>query len=94
MNNNSITKDIKDLNSGILPDTLNFSLTQRPFDIKDLQKVKELQYNAFYKSFEYHESKFPKGHEGIPGFDKIIQSIADNSLSPLEEMELRQSQQN
>jgi hypothetical protein len=41
MNNNSMTKDIKDLNSGILPDTLNFSLTQRPFDIKDLQKIIE-----------------------------------------------------
>jgi hypothetical protein len=87
MSNKKVNQDIKDLNNGILPDSLNFSLKPKEFDLKDLA---ELQYNAFYRSYEFFEKKFPKGYESIPGFDKVIQSMADNALTPLQEMELRQ----
>jgi len=74
----------KQLSNGILPDCLNFTLQPKPFDIA------ELKYNAFYRSYEFVESKFPKGYESIPGFDKVIQSIADkfeeNNITPLSEI--------
>ena len=87
MNNSQVKQGIKSLKRGILPYSLNFSLEPLAFDIT---KIQELQYNAFYRSYEFFEDKFPKGHEGIIGFDRVIQSIADRALTPLEEMELRQ----
>ena len=51
----------------------------------------ELKYNWFYRDYSYWASKFPAGHESIPGFEKIIQSMADNALTPLEEIELRKN---
>ena len=81
--------DIKELNKqlskGILPDVLNYTIEQKPLDICDLK------YNAFYRSYEFVESKFPKGYESIPGFDCVIQSIADKldreQITPLKEIE-------
>jgi hypothetical protein len=68
------------LSQGILPDCLNFQLHQN--DQIDWEKVR---YNSFYKSFEFAESKFPPGHENIPGFDKVIESCIPTQ-TPLEEM--------
>jgi DNA replicative helicase MCM subunit Mcm2 (Cdc46/Mcm family) len=74
------------LTQGILPDELNFSI-KREYTI-DLNKIK---YNAFYRSYEFYENKFPKGYNSIPGFDKIIDSIAvkaiEKNKSPLDELE-------
>ena len=80
MNINELNKQLM---SGMLPDELNFSI-KREF-VLDLDKIK---YNAFYRSYEFYESKFPKGYESIPGFDKIIESIVENSKdkTPLDEM--------
>jgi hypothetical protein len=80
--------DIRELNKqlslGQLPDVLNYSIEQKPLDIC------ELKYNAFYRSYGFVESKFPNGYESIPGFDCIIQSIADKlekeEITPLKEM--------
>ena len=78
--------DIKKLNlllsQGICPDELNFGVESKQLDIS------KLKYNAFYRSYEFAEKKFPKGYESIPGMDIIIQGIADNlaNTSPLEEM--------
>ena len=49
----------------------------------------KLQFNELYKSYEFYESKFPKGYQNIVGFDKIIEAMAMNSLnnSPLKELE-------
>ena len=85
--------DLRELNNllsrGILPDELDF--TAKPKPELDMSKIK---YNAFYRSYEFAESKFPKGYENIPGFDKVIQSVADElaQTTPLEEMELRQKE--
>lgn len=76
----------KHFNNGILPDELNFSIKREYF--LDLNKIK---YNAFYRSYEFYENKFPKGYESIPGFDKIIDSIVckakETKKTPLDELE-------
>lgn len=82
----SIQELNEQFNKGILPDELNFSI-KREF-VLDLNKIK---YNAFYRSYEFYESKFPKGYESIPGFDKIIDSIVykaqETKKTPLDELE-------
>jgi hypothetical protein len=82
-----IKKLNKQLNDGILPDSLNYT-KQEYNNVIDWEKVK---YNAFYRSYGFYESKFPKGHESIPGFDKIIQSIVEKAeeqeITPLKELE-------
>ena len=80
-----MNRDIELLNRGILPDSLNFNLNQNP-EI-DIYK---LAYNLRYKTTEYWESKFPDGYQNIPGFDKIIEKITEEALSPLEEISLKQ----
>ena len=80
-----MNRDIEMLNRGILPDSSNFNLNQNP-EI-DIYK---LAYNLRYKTTEYWESKFPDGYQNIPGFDKIIEKITEESLSPLEEISLKQ----
>ncbi len=50
-----------------------------------------LQYNSVYNSVQFYDKKFPKGYENIPGFDKIIEQIAEQSApnSPLAEYNMR-----
>ena len=80
-----MNKDIELLNRGILPDSLNFNQKQE-FDIY------KVAYNLRYKTTEYWESKFPDGYQNIPGFDKIIEKIPEESLTPLEEITLKQQE--
>jgi hypothetical protein len=74
------------LSSGVLPDELNFTKQ----DFKPEIDMSKLKYNSFYRSYEFVENKFPKGHESIPGFDKVIQSIVDKmeeeNITPLNEI--------
>ena len=79
-----IRKINKSISKGVLPDCLNFSL--EPSDGFDWGKIK---YNAFYRSYEYVENKFPPGYESIPGFDKVIEMCIPEA-TPLEEMTARQ----
>lgn len=82
----SIEELNKQFNNGILPDELNFSI-EREF-VLDLNKIK---YNAFYRSYEFYENKFPKGYKNIIGFDKIIDSIVckakETKKTPLDELD-------
>ena len=74
---------VQQLNAGILPDGLNYSLAQsNEFDIT------ELKYNWFYRDYSYFASKFPPGFEKIPGFDNIIENMIQINLntSPLDEI--------
>lgn len=80
-----MNRDIYLLNKGILPDSLNFSLNQN--NELDVYKI---AYNLRYKTTEYWESKFPDGYQNIPGFDKIIEKISEEALTPLEEITLKQ----
>ncbi len=75
-------KEINDsLNKGILPKCLDFSI----IDTNEID-LDMLKYNSFYRSYEFAESKFPAGHECIPGFDKVIESCIPK-LTPLEELD-------
>lgn len=77
------------LKSGILPDSLNYT-GEKQFDGVDLTK---LQYNAFYRSYDFYLNKFPKGMENLPGFNKIIEHIQEQNAdnSPLKEIEIKSS---
>ena len=87
----SVRKLNEQLEKGILPIELNFSVEQQNNSI-DFEKLK---YNAFYRSYEFYESKFPKGYENIPGFNKIIENIAlqaeEENKTPLKEIIERQN---
>jgi len=83
----TLARIIKQLKNGELPPELNF--TNKEQEEIDWSKV---QYNAFYKSPSFFESKFPEGLvDNLPGFDKVIESMACNAQSPLEEMLERQA---
>jgi hypothetical protein len=82
MSRSEINDVIIQLNSGIIPNQLNFSKTNFQEEI-DWEKVR---YNTFYKSFEYTASKFPAGFQSIPGFDKVIEMNIPK-CSPLEELD-------
>ena len=86
----SVKKLNQQLEKGILPDELNFSLEQN--NNIDIEKLK---YNAFYRSYEFYESKFPNGYQSIPGFEKIIENIAktadEEDRTPLKEILERQN---
>jgi hypothetical protein len=49
----------------------------------------KLRYNTLYRDYSFYESKFPKGYETIPGFDKVIELIAEKNQdnSPLKEIQ-------
>jgi hypothetical protein len=82
-----MNRDIELLNRGILPDSLNFNSDKNhEFDIY------KVAYNLRYKTTEYWESKFPDGFQNIPGFDRIIEKIAEDAISPLEEITLIQEE--
>ena len=75
---------INQLKNGILPESLNFA--SKVHQEIDWHKVR---YNTF-KDPEYFYGRLPKGMENLPGIEKICQLMADNTTSPLEEMEERQ----
>ena len=82
-------KILQSLENGIVPDELNFSLQVQDDDNIDWAK---LQFNTFYNT-EHHikENIIPKCLHKLPGIDLIIEDLQKNTLSPLEEIELRQS---
>jgi hypothetical protein len=68
------------LQQGICPAELNFSKKEKePLDMS------KLQYNAFYRTYEYHLSKIPKPLHKIPGIEKLVQIRMDNYTESLEE---------
>ena len=83
-------KKINEINllfsQGIVPEEFNFKLENKP--LFDFNKI---WYNEYYQSTDYIASKFSSGWQSIPGFDKIIEKMAEISLSPLEELELRKN---
>jgi hypothetical protein len=82
-----VKRILKQLNSGILPDELNFTIA--PPDEIYWSKVK---YNTFYKSPDYFIGKMPnpEAFRNLPASDLIIQDIIENVMTPLEEMIERQ----
>jgi hypothetical protein len=79
----NINKLNEQLKRNILPVELQFD-TKTPFSV-DLEKVR---YNT-YKDPEYYERRFPQGFHSLPGFEQILNKIASNVKTPLEEIEER-----
>jgi len=52
--------------------------------------ISKIQYNNYYQSYEFFESKFPKGYNNIIGFSDVIENMATNAklknLNPLDEI--------
>ena len=78
----NIKKINNQFENGYIPHELFYTLPIRDIDIN------KITYNDTYKSFEYHSKKLPY-YNSIPGLDKVIQNMADKTLSPLEELELK-----
>jgi len=78
----NIKKINKTFDEGYIPNELLYTIQKQDIDIN------KITYNDTYKSFEYHAKKLPY-YKSIKGLDKIIQNIADNTLTPLEELELK-----
>ena len=78
-----MNKDIALLNCGILPDNLTFNKRAEELDLN------KLAYNLRYKSTEYWLNKFPQGFENLPASEQILEAIIEKSLSPLEEIDIR-----
>jgi hypothetical protein len=68
-----------------LPYELSYGL--RPASKYDLDETKILYQNE-YKSYEYYARRFPYDYSHLKGFDAVIQLMADNALTPLEELEI------
>jgi hypothetical protein len=79
---------ITQLENGLCPAELNFSLT--PSDPIDWDKVR---YNTFFKSHEFYADKFPEVVHKLPAFDKIIDDIVEMNKdnSPLKEITEKKS---
>ena len=80
--------DSKQIEIDLNDPRLDYSIKQ-PRDKLDWSK---LQYNNSYKSFDYFDSRFSGDYSHIPGFDLIIQNMADKALTPYEEMQQRISE--
>ena len=83
--------DIKRINNsfinGFIPNCLFYNASPEYNISIDMNKI---QYNNYYQSYEFFESKFPKGYDNIIGFSDIIENMATNAklknLNPLDEI--------
>jgi hypothetical protein len=83
----------KQLNEGKLPtEFYDMIYPQQKENINiDWNKV---QYNSFYKSYDYFDGRFKCDYSHIQGFDKVIEEIAKNNShkTPLDEILERQEE--
>ena len=83
--------DIKSINNsfinGFIPNCLFYNASPEYNMSIDMNKI---QYNNYYQSYEFFESKFPKGYDNIIGFSDVIENMATNAkpqnMNPLDEI--------
>jgi len=83
--------DIKSINNsfinGFIPNCLFYNASSEYNMSIDMNKI---QYNNYYQSYEFFESKFPKGYDNIIGFSDVIENMATNAklknINPLDEI--------
>ena len=84
--------DIKSINNsfinGFIPNCLFYNASPEYNMSIDMNKI---QYNNYYQSYEFFESKFPKcGYDNIIGFSDIIEDMSKNAkiknINPLDEI--------
>ena len=56
------------------------------FNVPSIVDWNQLQYQTMYKSPEYIASKFSGDFSHLPGFDKVIEYLAKNTKTPLDEL--------
>jgi len=74
---------LNDLDNGILPIELDYTIKENdPIDIS------KIQYNAFYRNYQFYENKFP-GLKNLPGFNDYINYVVESkkNITPLQELE-------
>jgi hypothetical protein len=83
--------DIKSINNsfinGFIPNCLFYNASPEYNMSIDMNKI---QYNNYYQSYEFFESKFPEGYDNIIGFSDVIENMATNAklknINPLDEI--------
>lgn len=82
---------MSEINSNYIEVDLNSLCFDYSINIPDPDNVdwSKLQYNNIYKSFDYFDSRFTCDYSHIPGFDIIIKKMAEQALTPFEEMQQR-----
>jgi len=83
--------DIESINNcfinGFIPNCLLYNASPEYNMSIDMNKI---QYNNYYQSYEFFQSKFPKGYDNIIGFSDVIENMATNAklknLNPLDEI--------
>lgn len=84
MKTNKLIEYVNLLDNDIIPNVFSYKLTNK-INI-DYLKV---YYNDTYFSSDYFNAKFPFS-SSIIGFDSVINDIANNAISPLDEILERQ----
>jgi hypothetical protein len=90
MKNSLIQKLNDDFIKGICPDSLTYTIEPR----SNIDFYKLWYGNDYYKSIDFISKSLPIGWDNIPGFDLVLEDMANNALTPLEEIELRQQKIN
>ena len=78
-----LQKLIRQLEQGICPTELSYRA-----DAQEEIDIEKVAYNTKYHSFDFFDSKFPNEVKKLPGYDKIVELIADKNIdnSPLKEI--------
>ena len=86
MNISEINNSFK---NGYIPDCLFYTIEKDNVYI-DQRKI---SYTDYYQSYDFYESKFEGDYSTIPGFDKVIENMAEMSIkknnTPLKEINER-----
>lgn len=79
-----VSQVLNDLDNGILPQELDF--TPKEYESIDISKI---QYNAFYRTYDFYQNKYPAGLKNLPGFNDYINYIVESKkdITPLKELE-------
>ncbi len=68
-------------------DILNEVLSMKTLQPRSNIDPRKIQYNEYYKSFQFWEKKWPKGHSNVSHINMIIKDIMEkNNKTPLEEI--------
>lgn len=74
------------LNNGYVPDSMFWTINKDSMQI-DPRKI---SYTDYYQSYEFYENKFKGDYSSIPGFNKVIENMAElsvtNNNTPLKEI--------
>ena len=85
--------DIKSINNsfikGYIPNCLFYNYnTYAEYNMPI--NISKIQYNNYYQSYDFFQSKFSKGYDNIIGFSDVIKNMATNAklknLNPLDEI--------